>query len=74
MDKFFTQKFCDRCSGSLVDGRIMPMFNKECICMACCEKEKQDKDYDKASKADRDEIKKGNYNYEGLRGQEKNDK
>ncbi|MBU3100676.1 DUF5049 domain-containing protein [Clostridium sp. DSM 17811] len=47
------------------------MFNTECICLGCCEKEKQDKDYNKASKADHDEIKKGNYNYEGLRGQKK---
>lgn len=68
MDKFFTQKTCDRCGGSLDKGRIMSMFNKECICMACLEKEKKDKDYDKAVKADHEEIKKGNYNYKGIRG------
>lgn len=33
MDKFFTQKTCDRCGGSLENGRIMSMFNTECICM-----------------------------------------
>lgn len=71
MDRFFTQKFCDRCGGSLEEGRIMSMFTTECICMDCSEKEKQDKDYDKASKADNDQIKKGNYNYEGLRGHKK---
>lgn len=68
MDKFFTQKTCDRCGGSLEKGRIMSMFNTDCICMECLEKEKQDKDYDKAVQADHEEIKKGNYNYKGIRG------
>lgn len=68
MDKFFTQKTCDRCGGSLEKGRIMSMFNTECICMDCYKKEKQDKDYEKAVKADHEEIKKGNYNYKGIRG------
>lgn len=27
MDKFFTQKTCDRCGGSLEKGRIMSMLN-----------------------------------------------
>lgn len=36
--------------------------------LECCEKEKQDKDYRKAVKADYEEIKKGNYNYKGIRG------
>ena len=68
MDKFFTQETCDRCGGSLEKCRIMSMFNTECICMVCSEKEKKDKDYDKAVKADYEEIKKGNYNYKGIRG------
>lgn len=68
MDKFFTQKTCDRCGGSLEKGRIMSMFNTECICMDYYKKEKQDKDYEKAVKADHEEIKKGNYNYKGIRG------
>lgn len=68
MDKFFTQKFCDRCGGSLENGRIMSMFNTNCICTDCKKKEKADKDYDKAVKADHDEIKKGNYNYKGIKG------
>lgn len=69
MDKFFTQKTCDRCGGSLDKGRIMSMFNTDCICMNCLEKEKKDKDYEKAVKADYEEIKKGNYNYKGIRGE-----
>lgn len=68
MDNFFTQKFCDRCGGSLNKGRIMSMFNTECICTTCYEKEKAYRDYDKAVKADHEEIRKGNYNYKGIRG------
>jgi hypothetical protein len=68
MDKFYTQKTCDRCGCSLEKGRIMSMFNTECICIECSKKEKNDKDYEKAVKADHEEIKKGNYNYKGIRG------
>ncbi len=68
MDRFFTQKTCDRCGESLEKGRIMSMFNTDCICMECSKKEKQDKDYEKAVQADHEEIKKGNYNYKGIRG------
>lgn len=67
MDKFFTQKTCDRCGGSLEKGRIMSMFNTDCNCMDCLEKEKKDKDYEKAVVAEMEEIKKGNYNYKGIR-------
>lgn len=66
MDKFFTQKHCDRCGGSLECGRTMSMYNKDCICMACYEKEKQRPDYKEAVEADHAEIKKGNYNFEGI--------
>jgi hypothetical protein len=68
MDKFFTQKYCDRCGGSLKDGRIMSMYDTSCICMNCKEKETKRCDYDEAVKADREEIKKGNYNYKGIKG------
>ncbi|WP_006524789.1 hypothetical protein [Desulfoscipio gibsoniae] len=67
MDKFFSQRHCDRCGGDLKGGRTMSAFNLDCICMDCKAKEKQDKDYDKAVKADIDEIKKGNYNFPGIR-------
>ena len=68
MDKFFTQKHCDRYGGSLEGGRIMSMFNTDCICMVCSGKEKQDKDYEKAVRAEHEELKKGNYNYKGIKG------
>lgn len=68
MDRFFIQKKCDRCGGSLDEGRIMSMYSIECICLECHRKERLNKDYDIAVKADHDEIKKGNFNYEGIHG------
>lgn len=68
MDTFFTQKLCDRCKKDLKNGRIMSMFNTDCICLDCSDKEKKDKDYKKAQEADIEEIKKGNFNFKGIRG------
>ena len=66
MDKFFTQKHCDRCGGSLEAGRTMSMYNEDCICMNCKAKEEGRTDYDEAVRADHAEIKKGNYNFKGI--------
>lgn len=68
MDRFFNQKHCDRCCGSLEGGRIMSMFSEETICMSCKEKETKDPEYQKAVEADHEEIRKGNFNYKGIRG------
>lgn len=46
----------------------MSMFNTDCICLDCSDKEKKDKDYKKAQEADIEEIKKGNFNFKGIRG------
>ncbi len=67
-DKFFTQDYCDCCGGSLKDGRIMSMYNTDCICTKCKEEEKKRSDYEEAVKAEHEEIKKGNYNYKGIQG------
>ena len=66
MDRFFNQKYCDRCGGSLEGGRIMSMFNEQCICMSCKDKETKDSEYEKAVEADQEEIRKGNYNFKGI--------
>ena len=66
MDKFYTQIRCDRCGGSLEAGRIMSMFNTDCICMKCKEAEQQRPDYKDAVAADHEAIKAGNYNFEGI--------
>lgn len=46
----------------------MSMFNEQCICLNCAEAEQKDPEYQKAIEADHAEIRKGNYNYKGLRG------
>ena len=66
MDRFFTQKYCDRCHGSLEGGRIMSMYNDDCICMECKRKETQRGDYNEAVEADLEAIRGGNYNYAGI--------
>ena len=65
-DKFFTQKTCDRCHRPLGSTRIMSMYNTDCICMDCHNKETQRDDYETARKADIDAIKSGNYNFPGI--------
>lgn len=68
MDRFFSQKHCDRCGGSLEGGRIMSMFNEQCICISCKEQETKAPEYNKAVEADHEEIRKGNFNFKGIRG------
>ncbi len=70
MDRFFKLENCEKCGKDLKGGRIMSMFDEKCICLECSEAEKKDKDYRKAVDADIAEIRKGNYNYKGLRGKE----
>lgn len=65
-DRFFTQENCDRCGGSLDGGRIMSMFNTDCICMDCKRKETQRSDYAAARDAEHAEVCKGNYNFKGI--------
>ena len=66
MDKFFTQKNCDRCGGDLSEGRTMSMYNEDCICIECKGKERKRSDYKQASDADNEQIKQGNYNFGGI--------
>ena len=65
MDKFFRQENCDRC-GKKLSVRIMSMFNTDCICMECKEKERQRQDYKEASLAELEAVKSGNYNFAGI--------
>ena len=68
MDRFFSQKTCDRCGADLSGGRIMSMYSTECLCLACKEKEKTREDYQAAVQAEIDEVRKGNLNYKGIKG------
>lgn len=56
---------CNRCE-SIVNGHTMSMFNTETICLRCARIEEQHPKYDDARKADLEEIRKGNYNFEGI--------
>lgn len=46
----------------------MSMYNTDCLCLSCKEKETKRADYGEAVKAEHEEIKKGNYNYKGIKG------
>lgn len=47
----------------------MSMYNTDCICLTCKNKESKRADYDEAVKADHEATKKGNYNYRGIKGE-----
>ncbi len=59
------KSICDRCGESTNNVTTMSMFNEDVICMNCKDEEKNDPEYQAASEAEREEIKKGNYNYRG---------
>ena len=68
MDRFFAQTTCDRCGGSLSGGRIMSMLNTDCLCLVCKEKETTQEGYGEAVEAERQAIRRGNFNFKGIRG------
>ena len=55
-DDFYTKQVCDRCGTSLAEGRIMSMYNKDCICMKCKEEERKRPDYREAVQKDIEEY------------------
>ena len=65
MDDFLTKENCDRCKSKLTT-RTMSWLNEDVICIECSEKESSHNKYEEAKKAELAEVKKGNYNYEGL--------
>ena len=66
MDRFFSQKYCDRCGKELTGGRTMSMFNEDCICMECKREETQRSDYKAAQKAENEAVKRGEMNFKGI--------
>ena len=66
MSDLFNAQFCDRCGKELGPARIMSMFNTDVICIPCKEAERKHPDYKKAVEADIAEIRKGNFNFEGI--------
>lgn len=65
-DSFFEKTHCDRCRKPLNGIRQMSMYNEDCLCMDCIESEKKRPDYKAAAEADHAEIRKGNYNFQGI--------
>lgn len=45
----------------------MSAFSTACICIPCRNKETQDPDYKRAVEADHEQMRQGNYNFEGLK-------
>lgn len=72
-DAFFTRKTCQRCGGSLQDGRIMSMLNTDCLCLSCAEKETQHERYQEARIAELRAVQAGNFDYKGLLNDDKLD-
>lgn len=66
MDKFFSQKYCDRCGGDLSSGRTMSMFNTDCICMECKAKEQKLPEYKAATDAERKAVIAVDGNFKGV--------
>lgn len=66
MDNFFSKQTCDRCGGSLANGRTMSRFNTDCLCLKCAEEEKSHPDYHKAVDAELEAICNGNLNFHGM--------
>ena len=65
-DPYLSKTKCDRCGGSLEGGRIMSMFNEDCLCMKCKEAERKLPEYKEALEADHAEIRRGNFNFKGI--------
>ena len=65
-DEFFTKRVCDRCGGSLAEGRIMSMFNEQTICMKCKDEERKRPDYEAAHAAEVAAVRAGDFNFKGV--------
>lgn len=57
---------CDRCNKPHGHATLMSRFNTDVICAVCVGKERQHPEYKKACEVEIDEIRKGNYNFEGI--------
>jgi len=58
-------KNCERC-GRETGVLIMSMFDTSNICLNCKKREEKHPNYKKAVEADRNAIKRGNYNFRGI--------
>lgn len=56
---------CERC-GKETLTTTMSMFNTQSICIPCKDEERNHPRYEEACARENEEIKKGNYNFEGI--------
>lgn len=56
---------CDRC-GKDTMSFTSSMFNTETICMDCEKREKEHPLYEKARRREAEEVRKGNFNFQGI--------
>ena len=56
---------CDRCGESTNNVTIMSVFNTDVICKECKDLERKDPDYQLACDIEREEVRKGNTNFQG---------
>ena len=66
MDRFLSQRYCDRCGGNLKGIRRMSRFNEDCLCLTCQSTEQEHSEYAKAVAAEVAAIKNGEINYPGI--------
>lgn len=58
-------KRCERCNKE-TNIQSMSWFNTEMICLECKEEEKNHPRYEEAKAKELEEVKRGNYNFEGI--------
>lgn len=56
---------CKRC-GETTSFFITSMFNTDTICAACLDREQAHPDYEKARRAEADQVRQGNFNFPGI--------
>ena len=56
---------CQRCRKECI-ATIVSMFNTEEICLACKKAERERPDYAAARDAEMNQVRAGNYNYQGI--------
>lgn len=57
---------CQRCSKSVNGVTTMSMFNTQIICIPCKDEEKENPRYAEAVRIEREQVLKGNLNFEGI--------
>lgn len=64
-DHFFAAKTCDRC-GDPLRARTMSKFNRDTLCMACKQAERECPGYIDADDAEVAAVRGGDYNFPGV--------